>query len=157
MIRVIHEDPEERKKVDVPDWLPDVDDDVIGAAIAKAKQMPATLADPNLVQVPWGVLVMPVTAAALDFGNVSQIKVKLGALIASQTWIQLDRLIAHIQQPGKRQDNDSPFTSLAAMTTEGGVIIDGHHSLTALWLLAGSDLEVPVWFVPIGLATGHPR
>lgn len=129
----------------------------ISAAIDAAKQLPSSPAAPDMVQVVWPVLVMPVTAAALDFGDVSQITVRLGQLVASQTWIQLDRLIAHISDPGGRGgDKKSPFVSLP-ITTEGSVIIDGHHSLTALWLLAGSEFEVPVWFVPIGLATGHPR
>lgn len=156
-IRVV----EERKKLpELPDWstmVGDYSDDDIKAAIDKANQLPGSVADPNMVQVVWPVLVMPVTAAALDFGHVDQVDIKLGDLIASQTWIKRDRLIAHIQTPGQRDSMASnPFVSMP-IVAEGGIIIDGHHSLTALWLLAGSDLEVPVWQVPIGIATGHPR
>ena len=159
MIRIVPFQ-EQRKKVDIPDWskaVGDYSDDQIAAAIDKANALPGSVADPNMVQVVWPVLVMPITAAALDFGNVTQITVKLGELIAAQTWIKRDRLIKHIQSPGTRADDkDSPFVSLP-IVAEGNIIVDGHHTLTALWLLAGSDLQVPVWCIPIGIATGHPR
>lgn len=150
----------ETRKQALPVWA-----DVVGsyspaeiaAAVQKAEALPAAPTDPNMVEIVFPLLVMPVTAAALDFGAVTQVKVQVGSLIASQSWLKLDRLIKHINEPGTRgDDNPSPFVSLPIIA-EGNIIIDGHHSLTALWLLAGSDLEVPVWQLPIGIATGHPR
>ena len=155
-IRVV----EERKKVKVPDWadaVGDYTDEQIAAAVDAAAKLPGSVADPNMVQVVWPVLVMPITAAALDFGNVTSVRVKLSGLVASQTWIKRDRLSVHIQNPGKRgNDVESPFTTLP-IVAEGGIIVDGHHALTAMFLLAGPDFEVPVWQLPIGIATGHPR
>lgn len=153
-IRVI----EERKK-DPPDWMDAVGefgDDEISAAVGKANDLPGSPADPNMVQVPFPVLVMPITAAALDFGSATVTKIPLGQLVASQTWVRRDRLVAHVEAGGEPQDKKTPFVSLPIIA-EGGIIIDGHHRCTAIWLLKGSDFEIPVWTLPVGIATGHPR
>ena len=149
---------EERKKNDAPDtWdVGDYSDAQISAAVDAINKLVGTAADPNYVPVPWPVVLTAIPAAALDFGNVTQVKVKLSDLAASQSYIKRDRLIWHTQNPGQRQDKQSPFVSMP-ITTEDSIIVDGHHALAALFYLAGADLEVPVWSVPLGLASGHPR
>lgn len=128
----------------------------IAAASDQVAAMPGTPANANYVTVPWPVTLMPITAAALDFGNVQATTIAISDFAASQQWVKRDRLLWHVQHPGDRNDNGSPFVTMP-ITTEDGIIIDGHHSLTSLFLLGGPDLKVAVWLVPIGLSTGHLR
>lgn len=150
-------DKKPTKKLKVPDWeqlVGKFDDKAIAAAVQKATALPGALSDDNYVMSAFPVLPRSLTAADLDFGTVKESEVKLSDLIASQNWIRRDRLIWHVQHPGKRNDNGSPFVSMPLIAADS-IIVDGHHALTAL-LLLGAD-KVPVWGVPIGLATGHPR
>lgn len=155
-IRIVTE--ERKKDLTPPEWQDAVgpfDAAQTAAAVDKANNMPGAEVDAAMVQVPFPVLVMPITAAALDFGSAQVTTVRLGDLIASQTWVRRDRLVAHIEAGGRR----APANALTTLplVAEGGIILDGHHTCTALFLLAGPDIKFPVWQLPIGIATGHPR
>ena len=159
-IRVVRDEPEERKKPDKSDsWsdsIPPFSDDEIDVAVQEAKKLKPVPSDPNTVKVRFPVAMNTISMAALDFGAGTITTVKLGDLLASQLYVKLDRLIWHIEHPGQRRDGDfidrvGGFPFVAAPN----IIADGHHALTALWLLAGSGLEVPVWMLPVGIATGH--
>lgn len=153
-------DLDARKKVDVPNWskmVGDYSDAQIAKAVTAAQKLPACPADPNMVQVVWPVSLTALAGAALDFGDAEIAKVRLGALFASQQHVELARLVWHIRHPGKR--SDSAFIDMTGglpfVAAPNNIIQDGHHALSALWLLGGSDLEVPVWMVPTGIASGH--
>lgn len=104
-------------------------------------------ATPNLLPVPWPVADPTPSIRELDFGHLTTGSVKLKDLMASQNWVQVDRLLWHIQNPGQRAHNN-PFTLMPVVmqTDDGPVIVDGHHSLASL-LYMGAD-KVPVLLLP---------
>lgn len=155
-IRIVREEFEERKK----GWdVGDFSDDQIKAALVAAAQLPGAEANPNMVQVPWPVALTQIPAAAVDFGNGDTVKVRLGDLIATQAWLMRDTLIKHIKAKGQPPGKLVAALGGIPMVAEGKMVIDGHHRLSAVWLLSGRnpDLKVDAWSMPIGLASGHPR
>lgn len=142
---------EERKKVKLPKWdVGEFDQDVIDAAVDLAQKAakffyPAT---PDLIPAFWPIPDDVPTIRDLDFGHLTEATVTLDKLKASQNWLNLDRLLWHLQHPGVTA-HPNPFTSMPIiMSTAGGplMIVDGHHRLGALLLLGAED--VPVWMLP---------
>ncbi|HVM64770.1 MAG TPA: hypothetical protein VMU14_07905 [Acidimicrobiales bacterium] len=105
-------------------------------------------ADPNTIPALWPVPDRLPALDELDYGHVEPGTVNLVDLLASQTWLKVDRLLWHIANPGLRL-HVNPFTTMPTVFVGdvGQVIVDGHHSLAALLLLGATD-DVPVWLLP---------
>ena len=85
----------------------------------------------------------PPSCPQVDFGDVVTGTATLKTLMSSDTWLKRDRLVWHVQNPGKALHNN-PFTTmpLCCTTDEGMTIIDGHHRLAALQLLGATKTQV---------------
>ena len=117
--------------------------DDIAKAVAAVNAMPDNGSDPNKIpticQRPDA---MP-TISNVDFGSITQPKVTISTLLASNKNLKRDRLLWHVQHPGKRVHNND-FTKLPLTLTfkEGTVIVDGHHFLAALQILGQPTQQV---------------
>lgn len=117
--------------------------DQIAAVVKAVKAMPAAKKDPNKVATLWPQPKVMPTISDVDFGNVEFAQPSLKSLMASNKYLKRDRLIWHVQNPGKALHNN-PFTAAPLVCTvqEGAVIIDGHHRLAALQLLGATKTQV---------------
>ena len=112
---------------------------------------PGFPADDNQLATFWPQARKMPTITDVDFGDVKPDTVDLKNLLSSNRTVKRDRLLWHVQNPGQRL-HANPFTTmpLVAATKAGTVIVDGHHSLGALWLLGAT--KAPVWSLPMTAA-----
>ena len=115
----------------------------IAKAVAYVNNMPDNGKDPNKIPTIWPRPDAMPTIANVDFGSVTQPKVTIANLMASNKNLKRDRLLWHVQNPGKRVHNND-FTQLPLTLTfkEGTVIVDGHHFLAALQILGQPTQQV---------------
>lgn len=117
--------------------------DDIAKAVAAVNAMPDNGKDPNKIPTIWDRPDAMPTVANVDFGSITQPKVAIKSLLASNKNLKRDRLLWHVQNPGKRVHNND-FTQLPLTLTfkEGTVIVDGHHFLAALMILGQPTQQV---------------
>lgn len=87
----------------------------------------------------------------IDFGDAYQAVWTLSGLMAGNghDWLNRQKLLDHINDPGDSLKNPNPFTAYPIVTkTKDGdvVIVDGHHRLGALLLLGAVTWQL--WTVP---------
>lgn len=137
-------------KVTAPDrWdVGTFDEAAIAVAVRAASVLAGLPEDPNRIPTFWPEMDPMPTISEIDFGDLTIISATLAELWSSNRTVKRDRLLWHVQHPGQRL-HDNPITTMpmVAETDRGVVIVDGHHSLGALWLLGAAT--APVWALPM--------
>lgn len=115
----------------------------IAATVKAVQAMPTTNKDPNKIPTLWPNPKDMPDISMVDFGDVVTATATLKSLLSSDKWLKRDRLIWHVQNPGKAL-HTNPFTTmpLCCTTDEGMTIVDGHHRLGALQLLGAKNTQV---------------
>lgn len=115
-------------------------DDQITAAVAAVNALPPRKDNQNKVDQFWPMPDKMPTLQDLDFRDMKVQKVPLDGLQASNKSLKRDKLVWHVQNPGKAV-NPNPFTANPTVLDQpdGPVIVDGHHRLAALKMLGASS------------------
>ena len=115
----------------------------IDAAVKVVQGMTSSKKDPNKIPTIWDQPKSMPTISDVDFGDVEFANPALKSLLASNKFLKRDRLLWHVQNPGKALNvNDFTHLPLCCQTSEGITIIDGHHRLAALILLGVNKTQV---------------
>lgn len=111
----------------------------VKAATAAVNALPGG----NKIPTPWERANDLPDIDALDLEGTTVASVKIADLLASDKKIKRDKLLWHVQNPGKRR-NPLPLMAnpMVASTDEGNVIVDGHHFLFAQRLLGKTNANV---------------
>lgn len=119
-------------------------------AAAAVKAMKSPDDDPTHVPLLWPDAKKYPDISQIDFGDAYQAVWNLQDLQAANghDWLNRQKLLAHIADPGDSLKNPNPFTQYPIVTkTDAGVlIVDGHHRLGALMLLGAKTWQL--WTVP---------
>jgi len=95
----------------------------------------------KLVEVPWQS-VEPITVDPNIWDKAELALVNFPDLTATDKWLRRKKLKVHIEAMGQAVTSYRAF-GLVVQRGEQQIIIDGHHRLTAMWLL-GME-QAPVW------------
>ena len=115
----------------------------IAATVQTVKNMVSPKKDQNKIPTLWAKPKVMPTISDVDFGSVELANPTISSLMASNSYLKRDRLIWHVQNPGKSlHDNQFTQAPLVCTTSEGMTIIDGHHRLAALLLLGATKSQV---------------
>jgi hypothetical protein len=97
----------------------------------------------KLVEAPWQSI-EPITVDPNIWDRAELALVNFPDLIATDSWLRRKKLKAHIEAMGQAVTSYRAF-GLVVQRGEQQIIIDGHHRLTAMWLLGMQ--QAPVWLV----------